>query len=138
MKPILLSFDEIIHSIPFSSIKDFSPDIVVGIEQGGVVLASLIAFRFGIELRTIKASFYDDSKPAKQKYHEPKIEVNIPDLNGKRVLIVDDVCNTGATLAAVRSLVASSGAKETKTFVYAGKADFYCRKFEHCLVFPWE
>jgi len=139
MKPIFLSFSEILDSIPFASIKGYFPDIVIGIERGGVVLASLVAFRLGIELRSIRASLYDDSKPAKKKFDEPKIEMhNLNGMEGKRVLIVDDVSNSGATLDAVKSAIASIGAKEIKTFVYAGKADFSCRPFERCLVFPWE
>ena len=119
--------------------KNFSPDIVIGIERGGVVLASIVAFRIGCELRTVRASLYDDSKPAKKRFDEPKIEMRgIADLKGKRMLIVDDVCNTGATLDAVKAAIASAGAKGIKTFVYAGKADFSCRPFERCLVFPWE
>ncbi len=59
-------------------------------------------------------------------------------MNRKRVLIVDDVSNSGKTLAAVRKLAMTAGAKEAKTFVYAGNADFSCRPFERCLVFPWE
>ena len=139
MKPILLSFSDIVDSIPFASLKDFSPDIVIGIERGGVVLASIVAFRLGVPLCSIRASLYDDSKPAKKKFENPKIEMrNLNGIEGKRVLIVDDVCNTGATLGAIRAAIASSGAKEIRTFVYSGKADFSCIPFERCLVFPWE
>ena len=139
MKPIPVSFDELASSIPWDSIREFSPDAIIAIERGGLVLGALIASRLNIDFLTIKASFYDDSKPAKQKYDEPKISGNIfPSLNGKKILIVDDVCKSGATLTKVKTQVQTMGAVEIRTFVYAGKADFICRPFEKCLIFPWE
>ena len=138
MKPIIVQFEEITMNIPWDSLRKFSPHVVVGIERGGVVLATIIASRLGSALQTIRASFYDDSKPAKKKHDTPKVDGSLPDLKGLRVLIVDDVSNTGKTLAAVKELVLSGGAAKVSTFVYAGKADFSCRPFERCLVFPWQ
>jgi hypoxanthine phosphoribosyltransferase len=139
MKPIPLSFEEIFNSIPWSSLRLFSPDVVIGIERGGLVLAAIFASRLNAEFLTIHASFYDDSKPAKRIYDQPKISGNIfPSLSEKKVLIVDDVSKSGKTLDVVKTHVFSLGAKEVKTFVYAGHADFSCRSFEQCLIFPWE
>ena len=141
MKPISVSYEEIMDSAPWDSLRAFSPDMVIGVERGGMVLAAIAAFRLNASLATVRASLYDDSKPAKEKYQEPKIEpstASLPQLAGKRVLIVDDVSNTGRTLAAVMGLVRSAGASQAKSFVYAGKADFSCRPFERCLRFPWE
>jgi hypoxanthine phosphoribosyltransferase len=141
MKPIPVSYGEIMDSTPWASLRAFSPDIVIGVERGGMVLAAIAAFRLNAALATVRASLYDDSKPAKEKSPEPKIEqspASLPSLAGKRVLVVDDVCNTGRTLAAVTGMIRSAGAKEVRTFVYAGSADFSCRPFEQCLKFPWE
>jgi hypoxanthine phosphoribosyltransferase len=139
MKPIPVSYDEIMQSAPWDSLRAFAPEVVVGIERGGIVLAATAAFRLGADLATIHASLYDDSKPAREKHVTPKInDGSLPTLKGKRVLIVDDVCNTGRTMAAVRERVRSAGAGEIKTFVYAGCADFSCRPFEKCLIFPWQ
>jgi hypoxanthine phosphoribosyltransferase len=139
MKPIPLSFQEMMDSIPWSSLSEFSPDIIIAVERGGLVLGALISSRLKSEFLTIHASLYDDSKPAKQIHEQPKISGNIfPALRGKKILIVDDVSNTGKTLDAVREKVKSMGAQEIRSFVYAGEADYSCRSFEKCLVFPWE
>ncbi len=139
MKPIPVSYGEIMDSTPWVSLRAFSPDMVIGVERGGMVLAAITAFRLDAALATVRASLYDDSKPAKEKHPEPEImPAPLPSLAGRRVLIVDDVCNTGRTLAAVSRLVQSAGPKEVKTFVYAGNADFSCKPFEKCLRFPWE
>jgi hypoxanthine phosphoribosyltransferase len=139
MKPISLSFFEVVDSIPFEAMRSFSPDIVIAIERGGLVFASVIAYRLGVELRSVKASLYDDSKPARKRFDKPRIDMHaISRIDHKRVLIVDDVSNSGATMAAVKQAILSAGANEAKTFVYAGKADYSCRSFEKCLKFPWE
>jgi hypothetical protein len=139
MKPIPVSYNNIMDATPWDSLRAFAPDVVVAIERGGMVLAAIVAFRAGAELATIRASLYDDSKPAKEKHEAPKINNgSLPRLKGKRVLIVDDVSNTGRTMSAVKKRVASAGAREIKTFVYAGNADFSCKPFEKCLRFPWE
>ncbi len=139
MKPIPVSFDEIIRQAPWKAMRGYSPDVVIGIERGGTVMAAVAAYRLGARLLTIRASRYDDSKPANIIHEEPcLLRADISEVRGKRVLIVDDVSRSGSTLAAVRRLAISSGAADAKTFVYAGRADFYCRSFEACLVFPWE
>lgn len=139
MKPVIVSFSEILESAPWESMKTYAPECVLGIERGGAVFAAVAAYRLGSRLLCVRASRYDDSKPANILHDEPQILAgDLAFLKGKRVLIVDDVSNSGKTLAAVRKLAMSAGAAEVRTFVYAGNADFSCRPFERCLVFPWE
>jgi uncharacterized protein len=138
MKPVKVSFDEVCTSIPWKRLASFAPEVIVGIERGGMVLSALVAFRFGAELITLRVSLYDDSKPARALHDVPLVTCGPLCVRKKRVLLVDDVSNTGRTLAAVKLLLLSEGAAEVKTFVYAGKADFSCRPFERCLAFPWE
>jgi hypoxanthine phosphoribosyltransferase len=139
MKPILISFDELVSSIPFDALREYSPDIVIAVERGGLVLGSLLSLRLNADFLTIKASFYDESKPARAKYEEPKISGNIfPSMSGKKVLIVDDVSKSGKTLSKVKEKVKALDAADIRTFVFAGNADFNSRSFEQCLIFPWE
>ncbi|VVB98703.1 Orotate phosphoribosyltransferase [uncultured archaeon] len=137
MQPIPVSFEEIVSSAPWEAMEKYSPDLVVGIARGGVILAAAAAFRMGSPLETINASLYNDEKPAKEKTGELQLG-KAPDVRGKKILLVDDVSNTGRTLEAVKAALLSAGAREIRTFVYAGKADFSCRAFEKCLRFPWE
>jgi hypoxanthine phosphoribosyltransferase len=139
MKSIALTFKDVMGAIPWPSLQSYSPDLIIAIERGGLILGALIAVRLNLDFVTIKATFYNDSKPAKQIHDQPKISGNIfPSLNGKKVLIVDDVSNTGKTMETIKQHVISLGANEVKTFVYAGNADFSCREFEQCLIFPWQ
>ena len=118
--------------------EKYSPDLVVGIARGGVILAAAAAFRLGVPLETVSSSLYDDGKPAKEKSAEPSVGRVGAAVAGKKILLVDDVSNTGRTMSAVRAALLSAGASVVKTFVYAGRADFSCAPFEKCLKFPWE
>ncbi len=141
MKPVPVTYDDIKNTAPWDSMIAFSPDVVIGIERGGCMLAAMTAYRLRAELVTVRASLYDDSRPARELRAKPIVEPP-PGLSAtiadKRVLVVDDVSNTGRTLGAVAECARTAGAREIKTFVYAGKADFSCRPFGKCLKFPWE
>lgn len=138
MQPIKVSFEEIVSFAPWEAMEKYSPDLAVGIARGGVILAAAVAFRLGVPLETIKASLYNDEKPAKEKHASPQMGGVHADVKGKRILLVDDVSNTGRTLSAVKGALLAAGAKEVRTFVYAGNADFSCAPFQKCLRFPWE
>ena len=138
MQPIKVTFEQIVSSAPWGEMEAYSPDLVVGIARGGVILAAAAAFRLGAPLETVSASLYNDEKPAKEKNKEPQLGRISAAVAGKKILLVDDVSNTGRTMQAVRAALLSAGASEVKTFAYAGKADFSCMPFQKCLKFPWE
>ncbi|MBQ8550419.1 MAG: adenine phosphoribosyltransferase [Clostridia bacterium] len=50
-------------------------------------------------------------------------EDEVKKIEGKRVLIVDDVISTGESLTAVRNLVAAAGAKEAASCAYLAEGD---------------
>lgn len=138
MQPIPVSFEQIVSSAPWEAMEKYSPDLVAGIARGGVILAAAAAFRLGVPLETVSASLYNDEKPAREKHGAVAVSLLNFSVSGMRILLVDDVSNTGRTMEAVKKALLAAGAAEVKTFVYAGKADFSCAPFQKCLKFPWE
>jgi len=138
MRPVPISFSETVKNIPWAAISAYHPEVVIGIARGGLVPAAVIAFRLGLPLREVRASLYDDAKPAHKLHHAPQVENISGEFLNQRVLLVDDVVKTGATLSAVKRILLENGAKQVKTLVLAGEADFACRKFEKCVKFEWE
>ena len=138
MKPIPVSWKEIFSSAPWKEMERYSPELVIGIARGGVYIGAAASSMLAVPLAVVSASLYTDDKPAKEKFGKPKLAAMPSSAKGARILICDDVSNTGRTLAAVKAALISAGAKEVRTFVYAGKADFSCREFVKCLRFPWE
>ncbi len=137
MIPLKPSFKEIMERMPFQKLKGIGAEIVVGVERGGLPVAAIIAFGLGLPMVSVKASLYDGSKPARKIHQTPVIGLRGIVVGGKRVLVADDVSNTGATLAAVKDALLKKGAKEVKTFVLYGRSDFSTERFAGCVKFPW-
>jgi len=110
-------------------------DGVVGIAQGGVVPAALVAQRLGLELKLIALNYRDDAH--EPRFAAPKLLSAVPDLGAwRRVLLVDDVYVTGQSWRAARA--ALPPAVEVLPFVLKGKVEFaLIRDIDGCVHWPW-
>lgn len=101
----------------------FDPEIVVGVPTLGLPLANGVARRLGharmVALGTSRKFWYEEelslpmrsiTSPDQQKriYLDPRM---LPVLEGRRVVVVDDVISTGASLASVLTLLAAADVK---------------------------
>ncbi|RMG29545.1 MAG: phosphoribosyltransferase [Methanobacteriota archaeon] len=128
----------------FQMVKEsgFIPDVILGVARGGWVPARLLADFFRIkETANIKIDFYNDINTRDE---EPRITQAAPDLSGKKVLIVDDVADTGKSLQKVVEQLESMKDCEyrTLTIYYKPhsiiKPDYYLVETEKWVVFGWE
>ena len=126
-----LAFDEIAARLAALDLP--AVDLVVGIASGGTVPAGLAAYRLGVPLTLLRINYRDlDNAPQR-----PKPELLFPaDLpTGRRVLLVDDVSVTGATLDLAKGLLAGN---EIATLVLKGRGDFVAfPDVGTCVVWPW-
>ena len=74
------------------SLSDWRPDYVVGLTRGGLVPANLISQYLEVPMETLKVSLRDDV----EKEHNFWMAEHAAE--GKNILIVDDINDTGATL----------------------------------------
>lgn len=111
-------------------------DLVIGIGTGGVVPASLVAFHLGCELQIVTLNYRDESNTP--RYEKP-IVINMPELpslEGKRILLVDDVSVSGKTLN--EALLHFQGLN-IKTLTMKGKADVVLfPEVKDCVKWPWK
>jgi xanthine phosphoribosyltransferase len=85
------------------------PDYVVGLTRGGLVPANLISQYLEIPMETLKVSLRDDnSQPesnlwmAEDAFGYPEYDAMASGDGRKRILIVDDINDSGATLNWIR------------------------------------
>ena len=71
----------------------WTPDYIVGITRGGNVPATIISNMIGIRCETLKVSLRDDDTDNEHNWWMADDA-----FNGKNILIVDDINDTGATL----------------------------------------
>lgn len=69
------------------------PDYVVGITRGGLTPANLISQYLGVPMETLKVSLRDGNQDCESNFWMQEDAVN-----GKNILIVDDINDSGATL----------------------------------------
>ena len=86
------------------------PDLIVAIARGGMLPAGAISYALGVKANgAINVEFYTD---VGKTMLEPEIlepYMDISSLEGKRVLIVDDVADSGKTLKLIMDLIAKEG-----------------------------
>jgi hypoxanthine phosphoribosyltransferase len=127
-----LSFDEIAKRITSYTLPHF--DLVIGIAEGGLVPASLIAYKLKTNLHVMKISFRDETNTP--LYDDPIILSDLVEMKNKNILIVDDVSVSGKTLEKARQLLSGN---DVKTLTLKGKADYVIfPEISECVRWPWK
>ena len=121
----------------------FKPDIIIGIARGGWLPARVLTDLLEIpNLANVSAEYYVGVAETK---NEPVLTQGISAVvTDKKVLIADDVADSGRSLKLVKEHVLQQGAKEVKTATLyykpwsMVKPDYYERETKLWIVFPWE
>ncbi|MDQ0707552.1 MULTISPECIES: phosphoribosyltransferase [Arthrobacter] len=121
----------------------FQPDVVVAIARGGLLLAGSIAYALGAKAcGALNVEFYTGIGTV---LPEPVVLPPMLDegaLSGKKVLLVDDVSDSGRTLAKVVDLIGDWGAEVKTVCLYTKPRtilapDFEWRRTDKWITFPW-
>jgi hypothetical protein len=123
-------------------------DVIVGIARGGVPLAELIAGRLGVPAVPLRArhNLSDDIYlPASGDVQIASDEAAAlaPAVTGRRVLLADDICGTGATLTTVLDRMQALHPAEVRTAVLcrseaaAFTPDAWIWDTRDWVIFPW-
>jgi len=121
----------------------FKPELIIAISRGGLVPARLLSDSLNVPiLYTIRISFYSSVGVRREK---PEVTQPLDvDIKGKKVLIVDDISDSGKSLVLAKEYVDSLGAGETKTATIhykptsVFKPDFFSETTNAWIVYPWE
>ena len=128
-----LSFQEITERLKNTPLPE--TDLVIGIGTGGIVPASLVAFHLNAELEVMVLNYRDEQNTP--LYDQPRL-LQKPDSNleGKRILLVDDVSVSGKTMNAALEQLKGL---QVKTLTLKGKADYVLfPEIKDCVKWPWK
>jgi uncharacterized protein len=123
--------------------SDFRPDIVLGIARGGLVLASSLAYGLGCKnLFSINVEFYTGEGTTLTAPVMLPPFLDSSELDDARVLVVDDVADTGRTLELVMDFCHGHVAQAQSAVLYQKptsvlKGDFVWRHTDRWIDFPW-
>ncbi|MFC0672947.1 phosphoribosyltransferase [Brachybacterium hainanense] len=123
--------------------SDYQPEIVIAVARGGLLPAGSLSYALGLKLAdAINVEFYTD---VHETLPDPVLlapMLDVEAISGKRLLVVDDVADSGRTLALVLELLRGQGAEARSAVLYSKSAsvvapDFVWRRTDEWIVFPW-
>ncbi len=121
----------------------FVPEIVIAVARGGMVPAGALTYALGVKLTdAINVEFYTD---VSKTLPDPVLlapRLDTESVSGKKLLVVDDVADSGRTLALVLKLLRGFGADVRSAVLYAKpttvvEPDYVWKHTDQWIVFPW-
>ncbi len=121
----------------------YRPDMVLAIARGGLLVAGAVSYALDVKnTYTMNVEYYtgvDERLPV------PMILPPVPDLidlDEARILIADDVADTGHTLALVKDFCAGKVAEVRCAVLYekpqsSVHCEYVWRRTDRWIVFPW-
>jgi hypoxanthine phosphoribosyltransferase len=121
----------------------YQADMVLAIARGGLLVAGALSYALGVKnTYTMNVEFYTGID---ERLDVPMILPPVPslvDLAEARVLIADDVADTGATLKLVKDFCAGQVAEVRCAVLYEKprsevKCEYVWKRTDRWITFPW-
>ncbi len=136
-------YDMVIQLAKEVKASSFKPEVIVGVSRGGWPPARIMSDLLENDnLANMKVVFYKDIGVRNRK---PVITQPVTSaVKGKKVLVVDDVSDSGHSLRVVSSHLREKGARGVKFCTLYLKPqsvfvpDYYARQTRKWIIFPWE
>jgi uncharacterized protein len=121
----------------------YVPDMVLGIARGGLLVGGALGYALGVKNTfTMNVEFYTG---VDERLEMPMILPPVPDLvdfQHFKVLIADDVADTGATLELVKQFCAGKVAEVRCAVLYEKprstvRCEYVWRRTSDWITFPW-
>ena len=133
-------FGELSRALALKVARAYDPEIVVGIATAGVVPGAAVAAILDRPFHSMVVS---------RRHGAPRIRATPavlgaapPEARGRRVLIVDETCDSGDTLRLALAAITNASASDVRTAVSFKtgdfEPDFYALETESTIVLPWD
>jgi uncharacterized protein len=133
-------FGELSRALALKVAREYDPDVVVGIATAGVVPGAVIAAILGREFHSMIVSRRFGADTVRET--PAVLSAAPPSVRGRRVLIVDETCDTGDTIRLAVAAMVNAGASEVRTAVAfqtgTYTADFHALATESTIILPWD
>jgi hypoxanthine phosphoribosyltransferase len=121
----------------------FRPDTLAAVSRGGFDPARILSDQLGVRrLASLQVVYYTGVNE-RSGFPEVQYPLNA-DVRGLRVLVVDDVADSGNSLLVVKEYVESLGAAEVRVATLHLKPwsvyipDYYSEAVDKWIIYPWE
>jgi hypoxanthine phosphoribosyltransferase len=129
-------FGEICRALALRVARDYQPEVVLGVAKAGVIPGVVVASILQVEFTSMTVT--------RQTAGQSPVLVAGPPatIQGRRVLVVDETCDSGATLKLALNEVRAKRPAEVRTAVsfrtgeYA--PDYAAFETENFIILPWD
>lgn len=129
-------FGELCRALALRVARDYQPEIVLGVAKAGVIPGVVVASIMQCDFASMVVTRSDPTS-------QPVLVTGPPaSIRGRRVLVVDETCDTGSTMRLALSEVRALKPAEVKSAVsfktgdYA--PDFFAFETENFIILPWD
>jgi hypoxanthine phosphoribosyltransferase len=129
-------FGEICRALALRVAREYQPEVVLGVAKAGVIPGVVVA-------SILQCDFASMVVTRKESDSDPVVVTGPPaSIRGRRVLVVDETCESGSTLKLALSEVRALRPAEVQTAVsfktgdYA--PDFFAFETENFIILPWD
>jgi hypoxanthine phosphoribosyltransferase len=129
-------FGEICRALALRVAREYQPEIVLGIAKAGVIPGVVVA-------SILQCEFSSMAVTRRERGAQPVLVSGPPaTIRSRRILVVDETCDTGSTMRLALSEIRALHPAEVKTAVsfktgeYA--PDFHAFETENFIILPWD
>jgi uncharacterized protein len=144
LKYLYLSWNTLhdtIHKLSNKIEKDYKPDLIVAIARGGLTIAHIMSDFLELPITTFTVSSYKDQR----QISVPKITLHLGNkLHNRKILLVDNISDTGKTFIRGIEYLKENGASEIKSACPYIKPwtkfipDYYQESVTEWVIFPFD
>ncbi len=129
-------FGELCRALALKIFREYDPDVVIGIARAGVIPGAVVA-------SILQRDFASVAITRQESGARPVVIAGPPRIvTGRRVLIVDETCDSGDTMKLALNAVRELQPAAVKTAVSfrtgAYKPDFYALESDNFIILPWD
>jgi hypoxanthine phosphoribosyltransferase len=129
-------FGEICRALALKVARAYQPEVVLGIAKAGVIPGVVVASILQVEFASMAVTRRDEGG-------EPTLVAGPPaTIKGRRILLVDETCDTGSTFKLALNEVRSLHPREVRTAVSFKTGpftpDYHAFETENLIILPWD
>ncbi len=121
----------------------FVPDVIIAVTRGGLLPAGALSYALGVKLSAaMNVEFYTD---VNETLADPVLlapHLDLDSIRGKKLLVVDDVADSGYTLKLVIEILNEHSKDVRSAVIYEKsrsiiKPDYVWKHTDEWILFPW-
>ncbi len=129
-------FGEICRALALRVAREYSPEVVLGVAKAGVIPGVVVASILQVEFSSMTVTRTTEGQ-------SPVLIAGPPNtIQGRRVLVVDETCDSGATLRLALNEVRAKHPAEVRTAVSFRTGDYVpdyaAFETENFIILPWD